>query len=389
MRVALVHDWLTGMRGGEKVLEEIAALLPDADLFTLLHVPGSVSPIIERRRIVVSPLSRIPGIARSYRRFLPLFPYFIERFDLRGYDLVVSTSSAVAKGARKRGGARHVSYVFTPMRYLWDRYDDYFGPGRAGLPTRLAMRLLRERLRLWDRASSTPERIDAILTSSRFVAERIRTVFGRDAEIVPPPVDTDRFRPGLSPVGEEWLVVSALVPYKRIELAIEAAQRARVPLAIIGRGPEEARLRAIAGPSVRFLGWVDDDELARRLCACRGLLFPGVEDFGIVPLEAMACGRPVVALAEGGALETVVGGAWDGDPEGAASGATGLFARRAAPRELANAIAAIETLPSDAFAAACRARALEFRAEVFRARMDAILRRERGLVEWRAAESSD
>ncbi len=380
MRVALVHDWLTGMRGGEKVLEVIAALLPEADLFTLVHVPGSVSPVIERRRIVTSPLSRIPGIERSYRRFLPLFPYLVERFDLSAYDLVVSTSHAVAKGARKRRGARHVSYVFTPMRYLWDRYDDYFGAGRAGTGTRIAMRLVRDRLRAWDRGSSSTERIDALLTSSRFVADRIRGIFGRESDVVPPPVDTKRFRPGLAPVGNEWLVVSALVPYKRIDLAIEAAREAGVPLAIVGKGPEEGRLRAVAGGDVRFLGWIDDDALARALAACRGLLFPGVEDFGIVPLEAMSCGRPVVALAEGGALETVVGGAWEGDPAGAPMGATGLFVREATARAFAGAIAAVEALPATAFSEACRARALEFSEEIFRVRMEAILNRERALA---------
>ncbi len=371
MRVALVHDWLTGMRGGERVLEDVCTLFPDAPLWTLVHVPGSVSKTIESRTIRTSPLSRVPGIAKSYRRFLPLFPRLVEAFDLSGFDLVVSTSSCVAKGARAPVGAVHVAYVFSPMRYVWDRHDDYFGPGRAGLATRFAMRMFRRSLQEWDRHSAS--RVDRLLADSAFVAERIRRFWRRTADVLHPAVDTERFRlPSESP-SDEWLVVSALAPYKRVDVALHAAERAGVPLRVVGTGPEEARLRAIAGPRVQFTGWVSDAELATLYARAKGLLFPGVEDFGIVPLEAMACGRPVVALAEGGALETVRGARWEGDPAGVEQRGTGLFVREQSADAFARAIREVERDPSRFAPAVCRARAEEFARPAFRAQLAAAL----------------
>lgn len=362
------------MRGGEKVLEALCAMFPDADLYTLVHVPGSVTPIIENRRIVTSPLSRLPGIAQNYRRFLPLFPHFIESFRLDGYDLVVSTSSCVAKAAKPRGRARHVSYVHSPMRYLWDLYDDYFGPGRAGVATRLAMALVKNPLRRWDVA--TTARVHTFVANSKFVAARIERLYSRPAEVVPPPVDVNLYRPDLASPGEEWLVVSAFVPYKRLDVAIRAAELAGVRLAIVGRGPEEAALRRMAGNNVRFLGWIDDAQLAKMYAGCRGLLFPGVEDFGITPLEAMACGRPVIALGEGGALETVVGAAWEGDETGVTSNATGIFVREPTADAFARGIRWVETHGDELRSEASRERALAFRPEVFRERLKSILDRE-------------
>ena len=205
------------------------------------------------------------------------------------------------------------------------------------------------------------------------------TTFSNAAEeavVIPPPVDVDRFRPGLAPVSDEWLVVSAFAPYKRIDIAIEAAQKAGVRLALVGKGPEEKRLRRLAGRNARFLGWLSEDDLARALCACRGLLFPGVEDFGITPVEAMACGRPVIAFGEGGARETVIGEAWDDDPDGVKRGGTGLFVREQTPAAFARAIREVEDHPVEHYSAAARARALEFRPEVFRQRMQELLHEE-------------
>jgi glycosyltransferase involved in cell wall biosynthesis len=350
MRVALVHDWLTGMRGGERCLEVFCELFPDADLFTLLHVPGSVSPVIERRRIVTSFVQRLPDVAARYRQYLPLFPRAVERFDLRGYDLVLSSSHCVAKGARPAPGARHLCYCFTPMRYVWDLYDDYFGP-RAGPLMRTLMPPLAAWLRGWDRRSSA--RVDHFAAISRFIADRVRRCYGREAEVIYPPVDVSRFEPAEEREGDYYLVVSALVPYKRVDLAVAAAARLGRRLVVVGTGPEAAALRAQAGPDVEFLGWRGDEEIAGLLRGCRALLFPGMEDFGIVPLEAMAAGRPVIAYGVGGACETIV-------PLGGDEPPTGVFFGAQTVDALVEAMTRFEA-HADAF----RPKALRARAELF------------------------
>ena len=296
-----MHDWLTGMRGGERCLEAFCELFPEAPLFTLLHVPGSVSPTIERRRIVTSFVQRLPAAARRYRYYLPLFPAAVARLDLRGFDLVISLSHCAAKAVRRPPGATHVCYCFTPMRYVWDLYADYVGLA-AGLTTRLLMPPLAAALRRWDRRTDNVDRFVAI---SHHIADRIRRVYGREADVLHPPVDVARFRPAPGP-HDYYLVVSALVPYKRVDLAIQAAQRLGRRLLVVGTGPEERRLHALAGPGVEFMGWRPDAEVARLYAGCRALLFPGAEDYGIVPLEAAAAGRPTIALGRGGVRETMI-----------------------------------------------------------------------------------
>jgi glycosyltransferase involved in cell wall biosynthesis len=305
-RVALVHDWLTGMRGGEKVLEAVCALFPDAALFTLVHVPGSVSAAIERHAPRTSVLSALPWAGRFYRHLLPLFPPVVEQFDLDEYDLVISTSHCAAKSVVRRGRARHVCYCHTPMRYVWDQRQAYFGPDRLGGAGAAALRPMLAWLARWDAA--TAHRVDRYLANSQHVARRIRRYYNRGSTVIYPPVDVEFYRPDETTATSTALVVSALVPYKRIDVAIEGCRQAGVALRIVGSGPEEARLRAMAGPGVEFLGYLTDEQIRDCYRQAGVVLLPGEEDFGIVPVEAQACGRPVVALGRGGALETVVDG---------------------------------------------------------------------------------
>jgi glycosyltransferase involved in cell wall biosynthesis len=304
--VALVHDWLTGMRGGEKVLLSLARLFPDAPIYTLLHVPGSVARELEARTIRTSFVQRLPRVAERYRHYLPLFPAAAGSLDLSAYDLVVSSSHCVAKGVKVAPGALHLCYCHTPMRYVWDRYDDYFPPERLSAPARVLVPLVAEALRAWDVA--TAPRVHAFAANSRYVAGRIRRYYDREAEVIAPPVDTDFFTPDGAGEGTYDLVVSALAPYKRLELVLDAYRGTGRALKIAGSGPEASRLRAIMPAEATLLGQVDDATLRELYRGCRAVIMPGVEDFGIVPVEAMACGRPAVVFAEGGGAETVVPG---------------------------------------------------------------------------------
>ncbi len=304
MKTAVVHDWLNGMRGGEKVLEEILPLVPDPTIFTLFHVPGSVSPGIERHPIRASFLNRLPFSRRLYRQFLPLFPRAVESFDLSGFDLVVSSSHCVAKGARAPAGVPHLCYCHTPVRYAWDQFDDYF-PRETTRLFRLK-KIVIDRLRDWDRA--TAGRPTRFLANSSAVAERIRRHYGRSSDVVAPPVDVDFFSGGATPREPFLLAVGSLVPYKHYEVAIEAARRLGRPLVLVGRGPEERRLRALATPSVQFLADLDRERLRDLYRRCFAFVQPGEEDFGISLVEATACGAPVAALGRGGARDTVFDG---------------------------------------------------------------------------------
>ncbi len=312
MRIALIHDWLTGMRGGERALLAFCELFPDADLYTLVQVPGATDPIIERRRVRKSPIQYLPFARRLYRHYLPLFPIAIEQFNLDDYDLVLSTSHCVAKSVVVPGRARHICYCLTPMRYAWDQFEAYFGADRVGQPLSRLMRPIMAAMARWDRA--TEGRVHRYLAISQYVARRIALYYNRRSTVVHPPVDTTFYTPRSAerPVTSEreqgFLVVSALVPYKRVELAIGAARRARVPLTIVGDGPERARLEALADEHVTFLGWRSNEEIRALYQSAIATLLPGEEDFGIVPVESHACGRPVVALGRGGVLDTVIDG---------------------------------------------------------------------------------
>jgi glycosyltransferase involved in cell wall biosynthesis len=318
MRVALIHDWLTGMRGGEKVLDALCELFPGADIHTLFHVRGSVDPSIERHRIRTSFIQRLPFAARHYRRYLPLFPFAVERFDLDDADLVISSSHCAVKSVVAPGRARHVCYCHSPMRYAWDQFEAYFGAERVGaLANRWVYRPALARLARWD--ATTAGRVDRFVANSRHVAGRIRRYYNRDATIVHPPVDTAFYTP--ADVHEQaqqairepyFLIVSALVPYKRLELAIEACAQVGAPLRLVGDGPDRERLERLGGAAgrgaVTFLGRLTDAEIRDEYRRAQAVLLPGEEDFGIVPVEAQACGTPVVALARGGATETVIDG---------------------------------------------------------------------------------
>jgi len=305
LRVALVHDWLTGMRGGEKCLEVLCEMFPSAEIYTLVHWKGRLSATIESRRIHESWIAKLPLGRRRYRWYVPAYPKAIESFDLSRYDLVVSISHCAAKGVITRADTLHVCYCNTPVRYFWDLAPEYFAPERTGPVQRWLGQSVAHRFRLWDRLSS--DRVDLFVGNSFNIRDRIRKHYRRPALVVYPPVDTEFFTPGGAEPGPDapFLTVSALVPYKGVDLTIRAANRMGAKLRVIGSGPDLRRLRSIAGPTVRFEEWVSMEALREAYRGCRALIQAHEEDFGIAPLEALACGRPAVALARGGALETI------------------------------------------------------------------------------------
>jgi glycosyltransferase involved in cell wall biosynthesis len=335
LRVALVHDWLTGMRGGEKCLEVLCEMFPKADLFTLVHRKGSVTPVIESRTVRESWIASLPFGRSRYRSYVALYPLAIESFDLGAYDLVVSTSHCVAKGVITRSDTLHVCYCFTPVRYFWDLYPEYFGPGRGSGLERLLAPWVAHRFRIWDRVSA--DRVDLFVADSKHVRDRIAKHYRRPSRVIYPPVDTAFFTPvpasssGGPAADAPYLVVSALVPYKGVERAIRVANRRGLPLRIVGSGPERQRLGAKAGPTVRFDEWLSMEALRDAYRSCRALIQAHEEDFGIAPLEAMACGRPAIALGRGGAAEVVTPGTgilYDDDSDEGLERALDDFARQ-------------------------------------------------------------
>lgn len=298
MRVAIVHYWLLGMRGGEKVVEALCRLLPDADLFTLFYDPEKVSPTIRSHRITASYLNPLRG---HYRSLLPLMPRALESFDLSRYDLVISSESGPAKGVIIAPGTRHICYCHTPMRYLWDLYSQYLNEWTRSPLKRAAMKFFVPRLRAWDLA--TAKRVTEFVANSENVRQRIRKTYGVDSTVVYPPVDIESFRH--EPAEDYFLIVSELVPYKRVDLAVQAFSKNGRRLRIAGDGPEITRLRKAAAGNVEFLGRVSDDDLRTLYARCRAFVMPGEEDFGITLVEAIASGKPVIALGCGGVLEIV------------------------------------------------------------------------------------
>ncbi len=352
-RVALVHDWLVTMRGGEKVFEILCELFPNADVFTLVHKKGTTTPSIERMNIKTSILQHLPLGKEKYQYYLPAFPLIIKQFDLSEYDLVISSSHAVAKAVRTNPDALHICYCYTPMRYIWDQYEDYFGVEKASLITRSIMKICVNYLRNWDKKSA--QNVHHFVSISKNVQERIHRIYERNSTVIYPPVDVNTFEISTRNDGY-YLIVSALVPYKRVDLAVAAFNKNGKRLIVIGNGTELQRLQSIAKKNVEFLGWRNDNELRTYYSGCTALIFPGEEDFGIVPVEAMACGKPVIAYAKGGALETVV------------DGFTGIHFHQQTIENLTQAINKSETIAFDA--AKIRKHAEQFDRKIFTQRVE-------------------
>jgi len=357
-RVAIVHDWLDTWRGGENVLAEVLQLYPDATLYALVDfLPDALRPRIGGRRARTSFLQHVPGARRHFRALLPMFPRAIASLDLSAFDTIVSISHAVAKGVRVRAGQRHACYCLTPMRYAWDLRDDYFpvGSGRAMLRP-VADRVL-DKLRDWDRGAN--DGVTEFAAISQFIAERIARHYGRSSRVIYPPVDTDYFHPGGDvPSRDYYLAASRWVPYKRIDAIVAAfAQMPARRLIVAGDGPDTARIRTAARANVEFVGEVSRERLRELLRNARAFVFAAEEDFGILPLEAQACGTPVIAYARGGALETL---ADDGDSPVAA-----FFATQS-PEAIADAVRALEARAAPIDAARCVANAQRYGAPRFR-----------------------
>ncbi len=370
-KIAIVHDWLNGMRGGEKCLEVFCEIFPDADLYTLLYVKGALTEPIERMNIIPSLFQSLPLAEKLYRHYLPVMPWFIERFDLSGYDLVLSSSHCVAKGVRVEPDTRHICYCYSPMRYIWDQWDAYFGKGRMGFWEERGMSLCVDYLRSWDKQNS--EKVDQFLAISKFVSERIKKYYGRDSEIIYPPVNSSYYLPGTEAPRDYFLMVSAFAPYKKVDLAIKVFNRLKLPLKIIGKGQMQAQLQAMAGPTIEFFGWMSDEEVRDAYAGCRAFVFPGEEDFGITPLEAQSCGRPVIAYGKGGALETIVPANPDGKINMSKS-ATGLYFYEQEEESLEEAILTFQKIEKEFDSETIRKNALRFERDEFKKQMESFLK---------------
>lgn len=324
-RVAIVHYWLVAMRGGERVVERLLKLFPGADIFTHVYDEASMSSSIRRARVTTSFINRLPMARRYYQYYLPLMPMALEQLDLRGYDLIISSESGPAKGVITDPDSLHLCYCHSPMRYLWDHYHQY--REQSGPLVKAIMPFSYHRLRQWDVSSSA--RVDKFVANSTFIQSRIRKNWRRDSDIVHPPVETNLFKP-VRDVGDAYLWVGQMVPYKRPDLAVEAFNRTGLPLLMVGSGAMSKKLKAIAKPNIRIVDRLDFDQLRAAYARARALIFTAEEDFGIVPVEAMASGRPVLAYGKGGVLDSV------------APGTTGLFFLRQDVEPLVDGIMAME-----------------------------------------------
>ena len=361
MNIVFVCDWLTAMRGGERCLEAACELYPNADIYTLVHFPGSVSETIESHKIYTSYIQRLPGSIKNFRIYLPLFPHAIQKFDLSGYDCVLSFSHCVAKGVKVPKGIPHICYCYTPMRYAWCMRSEYMS--KFSGPKRWAAETLLNYLRNWDKKSSSG--VTHFIAISKNVQNRIKHAYNRDSVIIYPPVDCSRFTVSNAD-GGYYLIVSALVPYKRVDLAIQAFNGLSQKLLIVGDGPELNHLKKMASKNVSFIDCASDMEVAEYMKKCRALVFPGEEDFGIVPLEAQACEKPVIAFGKGGALETVIG-LNHAQPTNA--NATGIFFYEQTPEALRKSILLFEEIRDQFDARKCRDNVLRFDRPIYQQSM--------------------
>ncbi len=361
MRVALVHDWLNQMGGAENVLEVLVEMFPDAPIYTSIYDRKRMPARYRSWDIRVSWMNKLPGVGTHHQAYLPFYPLAFESFDLSEYDLVISNKSAFAHSVITPPHTVHISYCLTPTRFLWQYHAYRQREGIGRLKNALLQPILTWQ-RQFDRLAA--DRVDHFIAISTEVQARIRKYYRRESVVIHPPVDTQRFRPGSDPPEDYFLIVSRLIPYKRVDLAVEACTRLGLPLLVVGDGRDRAALERAAGPTVRFLGRVSDDELVRLMQRARAFLFPGLEDFGIAPVEAMACGRPVIAYARGGALDTVV------------PGVTGEFFYEQTVDALVEVLAHFDHrryAPQ-----ACRAQAEKFDTQVFKEKFRAYIRRVMG-----------